>query len=118
MMSLQAIRALSAEQAERAAEEELTPFVPFNVEEVESWDRFPFPNIGDYTPPGWERVEGAEWFVDKTGWGSEGEPALTVRGFQAALVEYVRENPRHGYAITEEGQFQVYVTAFRKAVAA
>jgi hypothetical protein len=53
------------------------------------------------------------WFVDKTGLGHEWEPALTVEQFKRQLREYVGEHPGHGFAITEEGEFQVYVSAFK-----
>jgi hypothetical protein len=51
--------------------------------------------------------------VDKTGWGAPWEPALTWDGLKRQLQAYVAENPGHGFAITEEGQFQLYITAFR-----
>jgi len=67
-------------------------------------------------PLSWERTE-ESWFVDKSGWGQEWEPALTWNRLKDELREYIAHNPRHGFGITEEGQFQLYVTAFRPAEA-
>jgi hypothetical protein len=68
--------------------------------------------LGGFIPGGWQKT-GSEWFVDKTGWGTVGELALTVEQFKTVLRAYIPENPGHGFAITEEGPFQVYVRAFR-----
>jgi len=64
------------------------------------------PNFGDYRPKGWTLTE--KHFVDKSGFGREGEPALTVDRF----VSMVQKD--FGYAIIEEGQFQVYVGVFER----
>jgi hypothetical protein len=106
MMSLQSIRQLSDEQAKKAARKHKLPYVMADMMEVDNFPPFPFPNIGSYVPKGWEKTE-AEFFVDD-------EPALSLNQFKAALRGYVSENPGHGFAITEEGEFQCYVTAFRK----
>jgi hypothetical protein len=65
------------------------------------------PNIGDYRPKGFKLVD--DMMVDKSGFGSENEPALTVRQFALRL--------QHGkaYAIVEEGQFQVIIGVFEPA---
>ncbi len=69
------------------------------------------PNIGDYRPRGWKLVE--HRLVDKTGLGLEYEPALTVPG----LMRWVRSmGPGNGYAIIEEGQFQVVLGRFVPAM--
>ena len=73
------------------------------------------PFIGDRNPRGFHPLRDedgqiVELFCDSSGWGSEGEPALTTRGF----LEKVREfGPGHAYAISEAGQFQVYVRVYR-----
>ena len=112
MWSLEGIDYLNQQAAKKARQRSATPFVPDGSEVVESWPPFPFPNLGDYDPPGWERTE-ESWFVDKTGWGREWEPALTWDRLKDQMREYIAENPGHGFAITEEGQFQLYITAFR-----
>jgi hypothetical protein len=90
------------------------------------------PNFGDYRPKGWEVVPRVElkspesWspnrlrylgcdddyvFVDSSGWGGRGEPALG----QSEFFELVAANPGLGWATVEAGQFQVVVGAFRRA---
>lgn len=48
------------------------------------------------------------FFVDKSGWGRPGEPALTIGEF----VDMIR--PGYGYAVVEEGEFQVHVGVFKR----
>ena len=62
--------------------------------------------IGDYIPDGWEAIQ--NFFVDSTGWGRDNEPALTPENFLRKVKKGL------GYAITEKGQFQVYITEFKK----
>ena len=83
----------------------------FTADEVDS----PFfcPNIGYFVPVGWEKTD-ANWFVDKTGVGEPWEPALTWKQFRQRLTGYILRHPGHGFAITEEGEFQVVVSAFKK----
>ena len=112
MMSLNAINALNEQIAAQAAEESLVPFVPFNPEDVDRWPPFPIPNIGYLEPDGWIKTE-TTWFVDKTGWGRDYELALTVDQFKRALHDYINDNPGHGFAMVEEGEFQVVIAAFK-----
>jgi hypothetical protein len=58
-------------------------------------------------PWGWE-LTGEEYFVDSSGFGSPGEPALTFDQFATKCTEGM------GYAITEAGQFQVYIAEYRR----
>jgi hypothetical protein len=70
---------------------------------------FPFPNwdeSGRHAFRGYTRV--ATWFVDSSGFGAPGEPALTVEEF----IDRLR--PGSAYAIVGVGQFQVYVAEFEK----
>lgn len=112
MMSLEAINALNEEAAALAAAEGLVPFVPFS-DDVDSWPPFPFPDLGCLEPEGWIKTE-TSWFVDGSGFGREDEPALTVEQFKDELREYISAHSGHGFAITEAGQFQVYISAFEK----
>lgn len=109
MMSGAEIRRIQREAAARAARQNLQPFVvwPEDVEHFQAHpEGFPFPFIGDYVPKGWRKVK--DHFVDSSGFGMEGEPALTARQFAQLL------QPGRGYAITEAGQFQVYVGEFER----
>ena len=111
MMSLDVLVAVNNDIARKAAREGLVPYVPASANEVES--PFAFPNIGTLKPRGWKRA-GQTWFVDKTGHGETWEPALTWQQFRRQLAGYLLRHPSHGFAITEEGEFQVVVSAFRK----
>lgn len=103
MMSAAAIRQLSEEAAAKAAELEQEPMVAF-MDGDEAIMRMP--NLGDYRPKGWKLIE--ELFVDKSGWGSDSEPALSSGQFMAKVKEGL------GYALIQEGQFQVYIGVFEK----
>jgi hypothetical protein len=111
MMSVEVFIAVNNEIAQKAAREGLVPYVPISADEIES--PFTFPNIGSLEPEAWEKT-GASWFVDKTGHGESWEPALTWRQFRRQLAGYILRHPGHGYAITEEGECQVVVSAFRR----
>jgi hypothetical protein len=66
------------------------------------------PNIGDYRPKGYKLVD--TLFVDKYGFGTEREPALT----HGQLVQRVKNfGLNYGYAIIEEGEFQMVVGVFK-----
>jgi hypothetical protein len=113
MMSSEVIRYVNEDIGRRAARSRLVPYVPSEPDEVDRWRKLPFefPNIGTHGPKGWEAVE--SWFVDKTGHGYKWEPAITHRRLKEILRSYIAENPTHGFAVTEEGEFQVVVSAFR-----
>ncbi len=111
MMSLEVLEAVNNQIAREAAKQGLFPYVPASADEATS----PFfcPNIGTLKPRNWAKT-GATWFVDKTGHGETWEPALTWCQFRRQLAGYILRHPGHGFAITEEGEFQVVVTAFRQ----
>lgn len=113
MMGLETLIALNSDIARQAALRRLRPYVPSGASEVDGWRNLPFefPNIGYLEPPGWEKAE--SWFVDKYGRGLESEPAMTHRRLKQVLRDYIEANPDHGFAVTEEGPFQVVVSAFR-----
>lgn len=113
MMSLEVIIAVNEEIAAQAAADDLVPFVPHSADDVDYWPPFPFPNLGYFEPDGWEKTE-QHWFVDKTGRGLPNEPALTHEQFIRELRRYIAANAGHGLAITEEGEFQVVISAFRR----
>lgn len=115
MMSLDAIQGLAQEAAEQSAKRNAQPFV-VEAEDKAKWldqvehgvtPRLPFPFLGDFTPKGWKQ-DGEDTFVDSSGFGSESEPAQTVKAFVEAL------EVGKAYAISQSGQFQVYVRKFKK----
>jgi hypothetical protein len=111
MMSVEVIIAVNNEIARQAAREGLVPYVPASADEVDT--PFAFPNIGSLKPRGWRKT-GQTWFADKTGHGLESELALTWRQFRQRLAGYILSHPDHGFAITEEGECQVVVSAFKR----
>jgi hypothetical protein len=111
MMSLEVLAAVNNQIAREAAREGLVPYIPASADEVESpWF---LPNIGYLQPRGWARA-GASWFVDKTGVGEPWEPALTWQQFRKRLTGYILRHPQDGFAITEEGEYQCVVSAFKR----
>tara|TARA_R100000306_G_C4251964_1_gene80891 strand:- start:35 stop:394 length:360 start_codon:yes stop_codon:yes gene_type:complete len=108
MMGIEHILALADEQAALASRRKTKPMrIPrtwakyTKTERVEKIGKIP--NIGNYVHPDWERVD--HFMVDKTGIDDSG-PALSLD----QLIERVKL--RHGYAIIEEGQFQLVVGEF------
>ena len=105
MMSGAAIADLSARAARKAAREHKHPLLveaedmPNLAEHIRH-----LPNLGDYRPPRWELVD--TYFVDTSGFGQPGEPALTLTQF----LKHVKVG--FGYGLIEAGQFQVYVGEF------
>ena len=97
------------------------------------------PYIGDRCPKGWRHVNLAAWFpgprsdydgqskehrgvyleglgygvffVDKSGFGQPGEPALTLKEFGALA------RPGFGYGVVEDGQFQCHIGVFERRTA-
>ncbi len=110
MMSLEQIIALNEQIAAEAQQKGLQPYTPSGPEETDEYPPFPFPNLGRI-PDGWEEAE--SFWVDKTGVGRSSEPALTIEQFRTLLYDHISDHPDHAYAITEEGPFQVVVSALR-----
>ena len=116
MYSLETLARMNNEEASKAAQMNMRPYVIEQLEEVDEMPPFPFPSIGDHEPEGWEPLEDT-WFVDSSGFGASNEPALTAPAFRKALKEYVAEwaeDETIGFAVVSVGQFQVHVRAFRK----
>jgi len=114
MMSGATIAAMSRKAASSAAKAHKKPYQVW-PDDLRDWKagiesgnppKLPFPFLGSHIPKGWERT--SEFFVDASGFGADYEPALTIKQF----VSQIKEN--YGYAITEAGQFQVYIAEYRK----
>lgn len=114
MLSQGYINQISREAAEHAAQDGLTPHVVW-PEDLELWQcqyendalSLPFPHIGDMEPAGFELQR--TLFVDMSGFGEEGGPAMTVRRliYEELAVDMA-------YAIVEVGQFQLHLGEFSK----
>lgn len=114
MLSYSTIQQIAKDAADEARE---LCKVPYSIRQysgnVESFcRRIPF--LGDYVPEGWERVPEIEpLFVDSSGFGSAGEPALTLAEFSRKLAAFKKSGDNYGFAIIEAGQFQVYIAVYR-----
>jgi hypothetical protein len=104
MYDLATIQSMNEEVGQQAEEKELTPYVVQSKEELDTMPPFPFPNFGNFRPHDWKLVE--RYFVDSSGLGAPDELALTAYQFKEKL------KVGRGYAIIEEGQFQVYAGEF------
>jgi len=98
----------SSSLSKYTVEENKVPYIIETEEEKDDFPPFPFPNIGSHIPEGWEKIN--EYFVDSSGVGAIGELALTAEQFIKML------KVGFGYAITEVGQFQVYVGEYKKVI--
>jgi hypothetical protein len=113
MMSLEMIEQMSRQAARRAAREGKYPLI-VEQEDIEHArrslslgriPRFGIPFLGTWKPRGWKATSN-RYFVDVSGFGRPGEPALT----QAEFVGKMRAG--FAYALVEVGQFQAYVQEY------
>jgi hypothetical protein len=108
MLSPATIAELGRRQARCAARYKRVPLI-VEAEDKQRGDRLArhlrgIPNIGSYRPKGWTLV--TTHFVDKSGLGRRDEPALTFVQFLGIV------QAGFGYAIIEEGVFQVVIGEF------
>jgi hypothetical protein len=106
MWSLEVINQLNKEAGDKARAQRVEPYFIHYPEEIDGYPPFPFPNIGDDEPEGWEQVD--DFFCDSSGFGSSSEPALTPEQLKRKL------EPGFGYAIIETGQFQLVIGKFKR----
>lgn len=109
MMSLGQIEELSREQGISAARAKKVPLVIEKQDNPAEMLRR-IPNLGSYVPEGWEEVQ--RFFVDASGFSDPAELAAHGCLSFRELVDAV--TPGRGYALVQEGQFQVYVGEFKK----
>jgi hypothetical protein len=114
MLDLATIHEMAAEAAQEAAQEGRVPYEYWDGEPIGPPFHFPF--LGDYVPDGWRKRDN-DLFVDKSGWGAPDEPAMTVDALVAEIKRLLCAAPpdkRLGFAITEQGQFQLYVGVYER----
>ena len=109
MFSLEYIKEMNKEAMKEAIDMQKLPIKVFSFGSVDIEKLRSIHNIGDYRPEGFNLVN--TYFVDSSGFGSEGEPALTFKQFSKVV------KPECYYAIIECGQFQVYIGEFIKVEA-
>ena len=110
MMSESYIASLEEEAGKKARRLKLKPrvYTPEMLATLGQRGGCGIPSLGSYRPVGWNCVE--DKLCDKTGMGSEREPALTLAG----LMKWIAANPTSGFAMVSEGQFQVVVGRFER----
>ena len=124
MMSLDQIVRDSHKAVYHAAREHRQPLTiwPQDIDGSVDFQSFcgHIPWLGDYKrPKGFKQVDLTEYlkgypyrwfFVDSSGWGGEGESALTVSQFLTKLRELTDQ---HGFnfalGVVERGEFQVHI---------
>jgi hypothetical protein len=117
--SYEYIRRLTDEATERAKEQSLRPALGKEVVATyKSSRRFNIPFLGDYTPDGWTRVDHLirPIFVDTTGRGQPGDPAITsFEFFKRAETQLQTESSVVlAYGVIEQGQTQALVATYKR----
>jgi hypothetical protein len=73
-------------------------------------NRFNIPFLGDYIPPGWERLD-EEVFVDTTGGGQSNNVVTTQFDFFRRITQ---RKDDVAYGVIELGQLQALVATYRR----
>lgn len=109
MFSPETIRSMSDNAAAKARK---ASKVPVEYDPIDEPLRFcrSIPNLGSYTPKGYRLVR--DYMVDSSGFGSPGEPALTISRFCDLVKEPQQKKVLYG--IIEAGQFQIVMGEFEK----
>lgn len=113
MYSLDVIKKMNEEAAKKAERNAIEPTLIVREEEVDEMPPFPFPMIGD------KKVELARietLFCDSSGFGMEGERALSISQLKKKLKEMIRDHGPIRVAVVEAGQFQVYLDVWRAEI--
>lgn len=114
MWGLETIKQINKEAAEAARKREAAPHLVVEASSLKEWPPFPFPHLGyacDDVDKTHSRLK--TFFVDSSGLGGPGEPALTTDAFKKALAELLEAEGPLLLALEEVGQFQVYVAVWR-----
>jgi len=102
MYGVEVIKHMNRKRGKIARVSQLQPTVPQNIAEKSLL--YSMRNFGSYRPSGWRLVK--THFVDNSGFGQVGEPALTY-------PEFIKKaKVGRGYAIISTGQFQVKIGEF------
>jgi hypothetical protein len=115
MLSYTAIRELAQDAARAAQDAGTRPASTADPEFLHKLltDTLEVPFLGEYVPEGWVKSDLDDLFVDSSGWGSPGEPALTLDAFKEKLAGYAKTGDTYGFGVSQAGQFQVYVSIYR-----
>lgn len=106
-------RRVSEEGKKRTVENPFGLWFPQIGDEIKP--PFPAPDLTDedYAPdlPGYRRVD--TLFVDRSGWGSDNEPALSGGQFIEYVKEQLAAGKRYGYGVIDCGPFQLYLGVYQ-----
>jgi len=112
MWSLETIVAMNSEAATRTKGKPPARLTRAAVEAVPS---FPFPYLGDGCKAVDETHERLETlFCDISGYGRDGEPALSHEELRAKLLELCDQHGAVFGAIESRGQFQAHIAIWRE----
>jgi hypothetical protein len=103
MYSLETLKSMQDEHTMKAKRQRLIPYIAKLDGDT---DVFKMPFLGYYLPKGFAVTEN-KYFVDNSGFGQEGEFALTASQFLARVKQGL------AYGIYEAGQFQVYIQEYK-----
>lgn len=110
MRSIESIMAEADEAAAKARDEGLEPYV-FDTK-PSLYNPYPFPFLGSFVPKGWQQTK--YYLVDSSGFGAPDEPAMTIEQFHDHVLETIEADPETGFAIIQNGQFQVKISEYKK----
>lgn len=108
MLSSQQIADIADQAARKAKRAGREPLVFESQHHVDKTFR-ELPNLGSYRPKGWKLEEYRT--VDKYGIDQSG-PAMTIPAMLVWFKVHLTDPERSGYALIEEGEFQVVVGRF------
>ena len=113
------IRQLVAEASILAKEQGLRPSLATEVVKTYAHShRLNIPFLGDYVPEGWVRVDYLiePVFVDITGRGLPGDPAITAFEFYRRAQQHTKSESSVvlAYGVIEQGQTQALIATYRK----
>ena len=113
MMDLATLHRVNQAATRKSQSERNVPalLTPDDVQAYRAGDKeaVHIPYIGYRVPKGYRTV-GEPIFCDKSGFGSESEPAWTLR----RLLDHIESCGASYWGATEEGQFQIYVQQYER----
>lgn len=114
MYGIETIKAMNSDAAERARSNGTEPALIWHISQIGKMPPFPFPHIGDACDDidkTHERI--TTLFCDASGFGEEGDPALTVTQTRDRLLELIAKHGAIRGAVEEAGQFQVRLAIWK-----
>jgi hypothetical protein len=108
---------LATEASYQAEAEQLRPALANEViTNYRHSHRLNIPFLGGYVHPEWERLDDLDVFVDSSGQGQPGEPALTQLEFYQRILRHSQAAERDGigYGVIEVGQTQALVATYQR----